>query len=73
MPGTKREAEAEGGFMIQVLARASVLITALLSATLHGTFSRSAEGPLALAAEGLEGVLHTRNSSLDLQTRPEVM
>lgn len=52
MQGTKRETEAEAGFMIQVLDQASVLTTALLSATLVGTFSSRVEASLALAAEG---------------------
>lgn len=37
--------------MIQVLAQASVLITALLSATLLGIFSSRADASLALGAE----------------------
>lgn len=59
--------------MIQVLAQASVFITALLSATLLGIFSSRADASLALAAERLEGSLHTRRSSLDMQMQPEVM
>lgn len=60
-----------GGFMTQVLAQASICVTASLAATLLGNLvGEAGASPLASggAAEGLEAVLHTRVSSEDLQT-----